>query len=130
MIPSIILIVSLVGFFILFYIKRWEFKSGRVFLQRLHLKTDGLVEQVSTDAKLIGRSIPGLSFHVSRHVTHHTAYHISTIALKVLKVVENRLLLFVNMIKGKGVVRENREASKYLKRVTEHKNSINNNNIV
>ena len=130
MIPSIILIVSLVGFFILFYIKRWELKSGRVFIQRLHLKTDELVEQVSTDIRLIGRSIPGLGFHVSRHVTHHTAYHVSTIALKVLKIVENKLLLFVNMIKGKGVVKKDREASKYLKRVIEHKNNINNNNIV
>lgn len=130
MISSIILIISLTGLFILFVIKRWETKMNRVFLPGLHLSADELVIQVAADIKLIGRSIPGLSFHFSRHVTHYTAYHVSTIALRVLKVVERRLLLFVNMIKGKGVVREDREASQYLRRVSEHKNSISNGNIV
>ena len=120
-IPTIVLIVSLTGIVLLFMLKRWELQSRKVYLPVARAKTDIFALKMAAKAHSFVRIMPGVSSHVSRQITHHTAYHTSAIALKLVQVVEEKLLRFINMIKGKGVIKDDRVASQYLRDVSEHR---------
>lgn len=125
-IPTIILIISLVGITLLFMLKRWELQSRKVFLPVARAKTDILALKMTAKIRSLQRIIPGMGSHISRQITHHTAYHTSAIALKLTQVVEGKLLRFVNMIKGKGVIKDGRVASQYLRDVSAHREHTGN----
>ena len=120
-IPIIVFIASLAGIVLLFMLKRWELQSRKIYLSVARAKTDIFTLKLAEKTRSLMRTIPGAGSHVSRQITHHIAYHTSAIVLKLIQAVEGKLLKFINMIKGKGVVKDDRVASQYLRDVSDHR---------
>ncbi|MBT3282739.1 hypothetical protein HON59_00695 [bacterium] len=98
-------------------IKNWEIKRGVTLLRDARFKADKAVASWSTFVK---SHIPTKGKHLSKEITHHTAYHVSHAALGVVKFAEGKLVRIINFIKGKGVVRKDRNTSHYMKNVSEY----------
>jgi len=86
-------------------------------LRDARFKADKAVASWSTFVK---SHIPTKGKHLSKEITHHTAYHVSHAALGVVKFAEGKLVRIINFIKGKGVVRKDRNTSHYMKNVSEY----------
>lgn len=101
----------------MFAVKNWEIKAGKTLLREVRFKADMVVAKsiifIKSNAPTKGRVI-------SKELTHHTAYHISHIALACVHFAERRLIRVINFIKGKGIVKKDRTASHYMKNVSEY----------
>lgn len=98
-------------------IKNWEIKRGITLFRDVRFKADKAVVLWFTFVK---SHIPTRGRHLSKKITHHTAYHVSHAALGGVKFAERKLVRIINFIKGKGVVRKDRTASHYMKNVSEY----------
>jgi hypothetical protein len=96
--------------------KNWEIKAGKTVLREVRFKADKIVAGWFTIFK---SHIPTRGKHLSKEITHHTAYHVSHAALGVVKFAEGKLVRIINFIKGRGVVKKDRTASHYMKNVAE-----------
>lgn len=95
--------------------KNWEIKAGKTILREKRFKADKIVAGWFTTFK---SHIPTKGKHLSKEITHHTAYHVSHAALGGVKFAEKKLVRIINFIKGKGVVRKDRTTSHYMKNVS------------
>jgi hypothetical protein len=105
--------VAIVG---MIAMKNWEIKKGVTLWRGARFKADKVVVRWFL---FVRSHIPAKGKRLSKEITHHTAYHISHIALGVVKFAERKLIRIINFIKGKGVVNKNRIASHYMKNVSE-----------
>ncbi|MEK7589745.1 MAG: hypothetical protein AAB475_00630 [Patescibacteria group bacterium] len=108
---AFIAIVGMIAF------KNWEIKAGKTILRNARFKADKVVVEWFIALK---SHIPTKGKHLSKEITHHTAYHISHFALGGVKFAERKLIRVINFIKGKGVVNKNGNASHYLKNVSKY----------
>lgn len=108
---SFIAIVSMIAF------KNWEIKAGKTLWRGSRFKADKIVARWLTVLK---SHIPTTGKRFSKEITHHTAYHISYIALSGVKFMERKLIRIINFIKGRGIVKKDRTASHYMKNVSEY----------
>ena len=97
--------------------KNWEVKKGRTMLRDFRFKADRIVAEWFT---FIKGNIPTQGKHLSKEITHHTVYHVSHVALDVVKFMEKKLIRIINFIKGRGVVKKQGQASHYLKNVSKY----------
>lgn len=97
--------------------KNWEIKSGITVFRKFRFKADRVVAKWFIFVK---SHMPTEGKHLSKEITHHTAYHVSRTALAVVRFAERKLIRIINFIKGKGIVRKDGTASHYLKNVSEY----------
>jgi hypothetical protein len=95
--------------------KNWEIKAGKTVLREVRFKADKIVAGWFI---FVRSHIPTKGKHLSKEITHHTAYHISYVALGGVKFAERKLVRIINFIKGKGVIKKDRTASHYMKNVS------------
>lgn len=106
---AFVAIVGMIAF------KNWEIKAGKTVLRERRFKADKVVAKWFT---FIKSHIPTKGKHLSKEITHHTAYHVSHVALSGVKFAERKLIRVINFIKGRGVVKKDRTTSHYMKNVS------------
>ena len=116
----ILLVVSIVGLFSLLALKEKEQSKGKVFFPSFRKQADLWVLNLYA----LFHDIPKHVWDVTRRLAHHGAYQSSRTALLLLRIVEQRLMKLLNLIRGKGVVTKREPPSTFLKHVAEHKNGI------
>jgi len=121
MTPVIILGVSLTGITLLIALKEIEYKRRKTFALSLRQRADRRVLRLVNFFQI---HLPTLSRKVWQQMLHHFALHLGTFFLKVVRFVENRLVRFINIIKGKGVIKKKGSASFFIQNVLEHKSEL------
>jgi hypothetical protein len=118
MISIVIFTFAFAGLAGLILMKHFEMKAGKTILRAFRFKADTAVAAADL---YVRRHVPTFGKKMSKQVAHQTAYHTSSVVLRIVQFMERRLLRFINLIKGKGVVKKNGSASFFLKHISEHK---------
>ena len=121
----ITLSVGFLGATSLFWLKRLELKRGHMYFSSFRRRADGLV---LNGVRVIRHHLPGESKKLSKKVVLYTVIYASATLLRGVRLIERRLVGFLNMIKGRGEVKTNGTASMFLRNVSEHKNKIHQSN--
>ena len=122
MLATIPLAISIVGILGLLGLKSLERKRGGVFLGRMRKRADEGV--VALEHKLT-RGLPEFIKEHASAALHYVTYHVTALALMLVRFVERRLARFVNFVKGRREVKRSSGArSAYLRDVTDHRDEV------
>ncbi len=120
MTATIFLGTSFLFLFVLFLFKFFEIRREFSFYSRIRTLVDQRVEDVSTSLL----SLPDASKTALARIVHIFICWVSETTLYAVRFLEKKLLKFVNMVKGKGdIKREKDSASLFLKKISSDKKS-------
>lgn len=97
--------------------KNWELKAGKTVFREIRFKADKVVFSFFT---FIKSHLPTKGKRFSKEVAHHSIFYFSHFALSGVKFLERKLVRLIDFIKGRGVVKKERNTSDYLKNVSEY----------
>jgi hypothetical protein len=113
---SLSFIISFVGLISVFGLKHWGIGNENVLYKKVRTNLDRRTVNLVEDLQ----KIPYAGRSVSSQVFHRILYQLSKLALHVVRFIERRLHRFVNMVKGKGDVNNQKgSASLFLKSIKE-----------
>lgn len=97
--------------------KNWELRAGKTIFREIRFKADRIVFSFFTFIKS-HLSTKGKS--LSNEVIHHTIFYFSHFALNCIKFLEKKLIRLINFIKGRGILKKERNTSVFLKNISEY----------
>ena len=121
MISISIFFVSLIGLISLLSFSVWERRSGKKVWVSQRRALDYLVFSAVENIK---KRIPKVDKHVFVRLYHGVLHSIALLTLRVLKILERKMSGVVNAIRGKRELTSTQTQSDFLKKVSEHKNSL------
>lgn len=97
--------------------KNWELKAGKTVFREIRFKADRIVFSFFI---FIKSHLPIRGKKFSKEIIHHSIFYFSHFALSGVKFLEKRLIRLINFIKGRGVIKKERNTSDYLKNVSKY----------
>ncbi len=121
----ILFAVSLVGLLIFFFFKYREIEHGSEALSRVRSHADTLVSEGEVFVK---HKAPVIGARVSQRAFDHARPHIKNAGNTLIQLLGKRLLNIIAMVKGKGIVQRDKQASPFLQDVARDKKERSENN--
>ncbi len=114
-------VISLFGIISLLYFRSWEIRRGERFFSDEREKLD---EKVISFGEYINKFSVIFDRSIILRIYHTTAHYFALIVLGTIKIIERRMVYLLEHIRGKREIKRGVTQSEFLKRVADHKQSL------